>query len=119
MDPMNDRERLREKIIGLGELSLRKTFYPELQEKLVELTVAKERAEAANRAKSAFLASMSHELRTPLHAIMGYTEILKRQENLTQTQRQQLELLHINSEHLLTLINDILDVSKIETGKME
>lgn len=118
-DPVNDRERLREKIIGLGERSLRKTFYPQLQEKLVELSVAKERAEAASRAKSEFLSSASHELRTPLNAIMGYTEILKRQENLTQTQRQQLELLHINSQHLLTLINDILDVSKIETEKME
>ena len=84
-----------------------------------QLTIAKEQAESANRAKSDFLSSMSHELRTPLNAILGYAQIIKRQENLTETQQQQLEIMHSSGEHLLMLINDILDVGKIEAGKME
>jgi len=62
---------------------------------------------------------MSHELRTPLNAILGYAQILKRQHNLTEAQRQQLTVMHSSGEHLLTLINDILDVGKIEAQKME
>ena len=84
-----------------------------------ELQIAKESAESASRAKSDFLSSMSHELRTPLNAIMGYAQILKRQDNLTNTQQQQLEIMRSSGEHLLMLINDILDVSKIEARKME
>ncbi len=88
-------------------------------ERTAQLTVAKDQAEAANRAKSDFLASMSHELRTPLNAILGYAQILKHHENLTEAQRQQLEIMRGSGEHLLTLINDILDVGKIEAEKME
>ena len=84
-----------------------------------QLTVAKDQAEAANRAKSDFLASMSHELRTPLNAILGYAQILKHHDNLTESQRQQLGIMHGSGEHLLMLINDILDVGKIEACKME
>lgn len=90
-----------------------------VRERTSELVVAKERAEVASQAKSAFLSSMSHELRTPLNAILGYAQILKRQTNLTDAQRQQLEIVRGSGEHLLTLINDILDMGKIEAQKME
>ncbi|MBJ6725012.1 ATP-binding protein [Geomesophilobacter sediminis] len=84
-----------------------------------QLSEAKDAAEAANRAKSDFLSNMSHELRTPLNAILGYAQILKRQDNLTAGQCQQVEIMRSSAEHLLMLINDILDVGKIEANKME
>lgn len=86
-----------------------------------ELTVrkAKEAAETANSAKSVFLSNMSHELRTPLNAILGYTQLLSRQDNMTEQQRRQLDVMHASGEHLLTLIGDILDLSKIDAQKME
>lgn len=86
---------------------------------VVELKKAKIAAETANHAKSEFLSNMSHELRTPLNAILGYAQILKHQENLTDLQRQQLAVMHSSGEHLLTLINDILDVGKIEAQQMD
>lgn len=90
-----------------------------VDERTSQLSIAKEQAESANRAKSDFLSSMSHELRTPLNAILGYAQILKRQENMSETQQHQLEIMRNSGEHLLMLINDILDVSKIEARKME
>jgi signal transduction histidine kinase len=90
-------------------------------ERTAELQVAKERAESADRLKSAFLATMSHELRTPLNSIIGFTGILLQglAGSLNDEQRKQLGLVQGSARHLLALINDVLDLSKIEAGEME
>jgi PAS domain S-box-containing protein len=77
---------------------------------------AKDAADAANRAKSAFLANMSHEIRTPMNAILGYTQLLERDPRLDHAQARSLEIIRRSGEHLLTLINDVLEMSKIEAG---
>ncbi|HSX49683.1 MAG TPA: ATP-binding protein [Cellvibrio sp.] len=81
-----------------------------------QLSLAKEVAEEATHAKSRFLANMSHEIRTPLNAVLGYTQLLMRDEKIQGTQRERLQLILVASQRLLGLINDVLDLSKIESG---
>lgn len=90
-------------------------------ERTAELAVARDRAEAADRLKSAFLATMSHELRTPLNSIIGFTGIILQglAGPLNIEQHKQLEMVQSSSRHLLALINEVLDISKIEAGQLE
>ncbi|MDM8559696.1 two-component regulator propeller domain-containing protein [Candidatus Parabeggiatoa sp. HSG14] len=90
-----------------------------LRDNEAQLRQAKDDADAANRAKSQFLATMSHELRTPLNGILGYVQILQRDKSINQYQKHALKVIEQSGEHLLTLINDILDFAKIEAGKTE
>jgi len=105
-----------------AELAL-KQYHQNLEElvraRTAELEGAKEAAEAANRAKSLFLANMSHELRTPLNAILGFTQIMQQDRNLERHQQENLAIINSSGAHLLAMINDVLDISKIEAGKVE
>jgi len=85
-------------------------------QRTAELVEARNQAEQANRAKSTFLANMSHELRTPLNAILGFSHLL-RQKNDSPEQQKDLDIINRSGEHLLTLINDVLDIAKIEAGR--
>ncbi|GAB5491015.1 MAG: hypothetical protein Phog2KO_12300 [Phototrophicaceae bacterium] len=82
-----------------------------------KLNVAKEAAEAANQSKSIFLANMSHELRTPLNAIIGFTQILRQDRSLKAEQQEQISIISHSGEHLLELINDVLEMSRIEANQ--
>jgi signal transduction histidine kinase/CheY-like chemotaxis protein len=97
--------------LGISQVSL--------QQKLNEIEVARAAAETANRAKSEFLANMNHELRTPLNGILGYVQILQRDTTTNDKQIKGFRVIHQCASHLLTLINDILDLSKLEAQKME
>lgn len=90
-----------------------------VEQRTTELKSAKVAADVANHAKSEFLANMSHELRTPLNGILGYAQILQRDKTTNPKQRDGLSIIHQCGSHLLTLINDVLDISKIEAQKLE
>ncbi|HAJ59814.1 MAG TPA: hypothetical protein DCP31_11525, partial [Cyanobacteria bacterium UBA8543] len=103
----------------LGVAVQQAELFAQTQQQAEELQQAKEAADAANRAKSEFLANMSHELRTPLNGILGYAQILRRETSLTDKQQEKVTIIQQSGEHLLTLLNDILDLSKIEARRME
>ncbi len=90
----------------------------ERKEAEAEIEAARRAAEAASRAKSDFISNMSHELRTPLNVILGYGQLLSRDPGLSGTHRDQIVTIRRSGEHLLTLINDILDISRIEADKL-
>ncbi len=100
------------------DITERKRAEAKLQQAKKAADEARKTAEIANHAKTAFLANMSHELRTPLNCILGYTQILSRDNTLADKQKEGIQTIHRSGEHLLTLINDILDLSKIEAGKL-
>ncbi len=114
--------RIRREISKRGVAQLRvKQLNTDLRRRAVELVEAKERAEGADRLKSAFLATMSHELRTPLNSILGFTGIILQglAGPLNPEQTKQLGMVQNSARHLLALINDILDLSKIEAGELK
>lgn len=103
-------------ITGIVIVALDITLRKQTEETLIH---AKDAAETANRTKSLFLANMSHEIRTPLNAILGYAQILLRRKDLDVEQRKSIETIDNSGKNLLELLNDILDISKIEAGRLE
>ncbi len=87
-------------------------------QRTTDLVEARNQAQTANRTKSAFLASMSHELRTPLNAILGFSDLLRDARDISDEHRKDLDIINASAEHLLALINDVLDVAKIEAGRI-
>jgi signal transduction histidine kinase/DNA-binding response OmpR family regulator len=99
-------------------LTLNQGLEQRVEERTAELEQARDSAEAANRAKSLFLSNMSHELRTPLNAILGFAQLMQHAHNLTQVQQHDLGTINNSGQHLLALINDVLEISRIESGRL-
>ncbi len=108
----------KEQALSKELLQLNETLEERIEKRTLEAGRAKDAAEAASRAKSVFLANMSHELRTPLNAILGFSDILRRGSSLSEGQKEHLSIIHKSGSHLLGLINDILDIAKIEAGQV-
>jgi signal transduction histidine kinase/CheY-like chemotaxis protein len=118
-----------ERAAGEAQLQLRlqtdalkqqqQTLEQTVEERTAELQLAMNAAEAASTAKSNFLANMSHELRTPLNAILGYAQLFQRDATLPEDRKEHAGIIRKSGEHLLMLINDILDIAKIEAGKID
>ncbi len=104
-------------ILGILMLRLHREIHYRMKTEQ-ELRLARDEAEQANRAKTIFLAGMTHELRTPMSAILGYSELLQRSRGLSQDQKRQIETINSSGLHLLNLINEVLDMSRIESGKI-
>ncbi|MEN8210366.1 MAG: response regulator [Thermodesulfobacteriota bacterium] len=98
--------------------SAKQNLEAEVSERTRDVVTAKEAAEASNKAKSEFLANMSHELRTPLNVILGFSRLMERDAFITPEQLENLVLIHRSGDQLLALINDVLDMSKIESGQI-
>jgi signal transduction histidine kinase/DNA-binding NarL/FixJ family response regulator len=106
--------------VQMAELRTHRDHLEEMvRQRTRELTAAKEQAERANRAKSVFLANMSHELRTPLNAVLGFSQLMRNDPEATREQRKHLGIITRSGTHLLNLINNVLDISKIESGRVE
>ncbi|MBK1988250.1 GAF domain-containing protein [Sphaerospermopsis aphanizomenoides BCCUSP55] len=102
----------------LGVAVQQAELFAQTQQQAEELKLAKEAADAASRAKSEFLANMSHELRTPLNAILGFTQLMQQDKSLKVDHQRYIEIINHSGEHLLALINDVLEMSKIEAGRV-
>ena len=100
-------------------LKLNEELEQRVDERTAELKLAKEEAEEANKYKTTFLATMSHELRTPLNSILGFSQILIKQNKLDKEQQRFVTTIFQSSEHLIRLINNVLDISKIEVGQTD